>query len=220
MSKLIINNLALVLTENCNFNCQHCMRGGSVSKDMSNEVMRNTFNQVFMVENLNICGGEPLIDYKLLKSLIQNIIDSNIIINEYSLSTNGTFYTKEIEYLLNNLDEYVKQFNNYFHGRENKNACGSIALSWDYYHRQQLKNLANSNPNLFDEYCSNISRLINSKYFVGFRDLSGIFNVGNAKELDVYKIELQPLPTCYFQKNNYLYYGPLLTILTDGTISE
>lgn len=161
-----------------------------------------------------------MIDYKLLKSLIQNIIDSNIIINEYSLSTNGTFYTKEIEYLLNNLDEYVKQFNNYFHGRENKNACGSIALSWDYYHRQQLKNLANSNPNLFDEYCSNISRLINSKYFVGFRDLSGIFNVGNAKELDGYKIELQLLPTCYFQKNNYLYYGPLLTILTDGTISE
>ena len=55
MSKLIINNLALVLTEKCNFNCQHCMCGGSVSKDMSNEVMRNTFNQIFMVENLNIC---------------------------------------------------------------------------------------------------------------------------------------------------------------------
>ncbi len=220
MSRLIINNLALVLTERCNFNCQHCMRGGSISKDMSNEVMNNALNQIFMVENLSICGGEPLIDYELLKMLIQNIINSNIIINEYSLTTNGTFYTKETEQLFDVLDEYVKQFGKYFYGRENKNACGSIALSLDYYHREQLMKIYDTNPELFNEYCSNITRLVNSKYFTCFRDLNGIFNVGNATGLDEKKIELQPLPTYYFQKNNYLYYGPLLTILTDGTISE
>ncbi len=220
MSKLIINNLALVLTEKCNFNCQHCMRGGSNINDMSINVMRNTFNQIAAVRNLTICGGEPLIDYGLLKTLIYTIIDSKLMIGEYSLITNGTLYTEEIAQLFDVLEQYMDQFKNIFHERGNDKAYGSIAISWDDYHANELNRISTMEPMTCKKYVSNFLRLSHSKYFVGYKTLEAIFNSGNATKLNCKKIELRPLPGYYVVKDSLLYYGPLLTILTDGTISE
>lgn len=220
MSKLFINNLALVLTEKCNFNCQHCMRGGSHVKDMPVSVMRNTFNQIGVVNNLTICGGEPLIDYELFKTLVDTIIDSKLILGEYTFITNGTLYTEEFEQLLIALETYIDQYKKLFQYRSNSKAYGSIVISWDDYHADEFNRISATDPETCKRYVSNFMKLSQSKYFVGYQDATDIFNAGNATKLNCKKIELRPVPGYYFEKGSLLYYGPLLSILTDGTISE
>ena len=44
MNKLRIQNLALIVTEKCNLNCAHCLRGGCSDKVMSDEVIKATLD--------------------------------------------------------------------------------------------------------------------------------------------------------------------------------
>lgn len=219
MSKIVLTNVGVVLTEKCNFNCSHCMRGGSLSRDMDVETMRNIFKQTYFIGNLNICGGEPFINPELLERFISTIIQSGVILGEYSITTNGTYYTEEVDILLNELDEYIKRFSKYFRG--NVQSQGRIDLSWDDFHKAELRNIKSSNPKLFENYISNIQRLVNSKRFDGFRLLNGIFNVGNAKNLDPNgTLPIRYMRHFSYLKKGYLYSGPVLSICTDGTISE
>lgn len=220
MSKIILTNLGMVLTEKCNFSCKHCMRGHSNNKNMDIETMVNTFDKVDVINNLTICGGEPLIDYELFYTFIKRLLASGVIIGQYSFVTNGTFYTEEVDNLLKKLDEYVHQFDSCFK-KKKRDIPGTIELSWDNYHQEQLKKIAKTNYSLYQQYIENIKRLVHSAYFQYTRDIDVVFNTGNAKNLeDASKIDIRYMPQYYFKKNNHLYHGPLLGILTDGTISE
>ena len=59
MNKLRIQNLALIVTERCNLDCGHCLRGGCSDKCMSDNVIKATLDQFDFIGNLTICGGEP-----------------------------------------------------------------------------------------------------------------------------------------------------------------
>lgn len=48
----------------------------------------------------------------------------------------------------------------------------------------------------------------------------GIFNEGNAKGLDIKKVELQAYKNFICEKNDTIFIGPILSISNDGMISE
>lgn len=167
MSKLFVQNLSLVITDKCNFNCAHCMRGVGNNCDMSDETIENIFNQIQVIGNLCICGGEPLMKTDIIKKIFQIIIDKGIIINEYGLTTNGTHYNNYVNELFESFDQYAFQFSDLFIGktRFKNTTCGYIDLSWDIYHRQQLEFIKNNNEALYKEYVQNINKLFESNFF-------------------------------------------------------
>ena len=59
MGKCYIQNLALIITNKCNLNCSHCLRGEKNDNCMSDRVIEATLDQVKSIGNLAINGGEP-----------------------------------------------------------------------------------------------------------------------------------------------------------------
>lgn len=223
MSKLFVQNLSITITDKCNFNCAHCMKGVGNNCDINDETIKNIFNQIQVVGNLCICGGEPLMKTDIIKKIFQVIIDKGIIINEYGLATNGTYFNNYVDELFEAFDKYAFQFSDLFMGKTKykDKTCGYIDLSWDIYHQKQLSLIKNTDETLYKEYIANINNLLKSKFFLEMRTLKhGIFNEGNAKGLDVKKVELQAYKNFICEKDNTIFIGPIISISNDGMISE
>lgn len=203
----------MVITEQCNFQCAHCMRENRTNNQMSEETMRLVFDRLSFVGNLNICGGEPLFDYDLLERLVNNIFSSLLPIARFTLITNGTLYTDKVETLLKEVERYIRLIFN-----ESRKPC-KVFMSQDDYHLQELARFQ-SNPEVGEKYQENIARLLSSPFFYGYKTLDRVFDVGKARNLDIAKMPLKPYPQYYYLKKDQLWCGPSLTILTDGVVSE
>ena len=90
MNKLRIQNLALIVTERCNLNCAHCLRGKCSNKVMSDEVIEKTLSQFSAIGNLAICGGEPTFAISQMEKIFSYIIDNKILVDQVTLVINGT----------------------------------------------------------------------------------------------------------------------------------
>lgn len=219
MTKIVVANLSIFLTDNCNFKCMHCMRGEQIGINVTSTSLINLFRQTKNVANLSICGGEPFSRPDLLDMLVNIIIEQKVTINEFGIITNGTLYTREIENILKRLNDYALTTPNLVNiGSETKR--GHIELSFDSYHQQQLDKIKETSLELYEEYCNNLNILLASPFYEGARDTSGLFNLGRAKQLKLHKTNYRPLPKIYYQRKDIIYYGLLLSMLDDGTISE
>lgn len=112
-----IHNMVLELANDCNLNCKYCYGdGGSYGRKremMSFETAKQAVD--FLVANSGdikeLCiiffGGEPLLNFKVMKSLIEycksieDKIDKKI---NFAMTTNGTVLTDEIY-------DYIKKYN-------------------------------------------------------------------------------------------------------------
>ena len=74
MNQVYIQNLAMIVTDNCNLNCAHCMRGKSCNNNMSKEVIKATLSQTKAIGNLNLCGGEPTLALDTIEEIFKYII--------------------------------------------------------------------------------------------------------------------------------------------------
>jgi len=210
MKRIYLNNLGMTLTERCNFHCAHCMRGETKGNDMDVETMRKVFSRLSFVGNLSVCGGEPFLDEELFERFIKELFSSFLPIMNFSVITNGTHYSERIEQLLNDVEEYIHLF---FPNVEH--AC-KVLLSSDEYHLEQLKQFQ---ENLV--YLENICRLLSSRHFLSYKGAPYIFDAGNAKNLtDIEKIQVHSTKQYYYQNFKRLVHWPMLTILTDGIVSE
>lgn len=218
MSKIVLANLSIFLTDKCNYSCLHCMRGEQIGIEVTSKSLTSLFSQTKNVANLSVCGGEPFSRPDLLEMLVDIIIREKVTINEFGIITNGTLYTEEIEKIINRLNDYALSTPNLVN--INSKVRGHISLSFDYYHELQLSHIRDTNPRLYDEYCHNIKLLINSTYYEGIRDISSLFNLGRARKLKLHTINYRPIPKIYYEKNDIIFSGPLLSMLDDGTISE
>ena len=80
MKKCYIQNLALNITDNCNLECSHCLRGKSCNNNMSDDVIEATLSQVKGIGNLSINGGEPTLAIGQIEKIIDYILKNNILI--------------------------------------------------------------------------------------------------------------------------------------------
>ncbi len=96
---------SLDITRKCNLRCRHCFNysGDSyIHEELSDEFLLSLPEQFrgLPVESLCLCGGEPLLRYQLIPSLIQKF--KKVGIMDVNLTTNGILVTREIAKELKN----------------------------------------------------------------------------------------------------------------------
>ena len=216
MKKCYIQNLALNVTDNCNLECGHCLRGNRCMRNMSDEVISTTLSQVIGIGNLSINGGEPTLAVDRIEKIVDYIISNNILVEEFTTTINGTVYSEELLRLFKVMDEYIND----------SDTMAMFTISFDKYHIDEIKKLG-----LFEEYKENITKYSESKYFLGLRDLYvKLFREGRASDLDNgLTVPLRPMPVFityagndrkYNRKNGLCNIGPLVTIGTKGNYTE
>lgn len=212
MSKLYIQNLGLIITDRCNLECKHCLRGGSFCKDMSDEVITSTLGQVDLIDTLCICGGEITLALPTLKGILTYVVDNRIPLECVSATINGTIYSDELLRLFGYIDEYISTLNG---KRENV----IFGISKDVFHDDEILRLG-----MKEQFEENLKKYIQSPYFYGFRGIDRkLFREGRAVNLDdSITVPLRPYPVVYsyLKKNRICAVGPLITINTDGTVTE
>ena len=224
MKTIFVQNLALMVTDKCNFNCRHCMRGTPTGLTISDDTIENTFNKIHIIGNVAFTGGEPLLAVDRMRQALSTMKRKKIIFDQFGFISNGTLYDEQlIKELFDEYEEYSKQFAAGFGNSElsENNTHGYIHLSWDEYHQEQLTLLRQQNLNLYKEYVERIELLTHSKYFRGIAGLNGpLFDEGHAKNLDVKKTPLKAIKKYFTEADGITYLGPIIGILPDGIITE
>ena len=216
MRKCYIQNLALNITDNCNLECSHCLRGDRCNRNMSDDVIEATLSQIKGVGNISINGGEPTLAIDRVKKIVDYIIDNNIFVEEFTTTINGTIYSEELLELLGKMDNYIND----------DEVLAMVAISCDRYHVEEIERLG-----LLDQYRENVIKYSKSKYYYGLRDIYvRLFREGRAVNLDrKITVPLRPMKTYITyagkkrvsdRENGLCNIGPLITIGTNGNITE
>ena len=212
MEKFYIQTLGMVVTEECNMNCRHCLRGEKSNHKMTDEVIEGTLSQVDAIGNLAICGGEPTLAVDVIGKIFDTAIKKRIIIDRVSAIINGLYYSKDFleqfEYIENYLD-IISRYPNEVHATFN--------ISSDDYHLEEVKKY-----NLTDRYYQNIDMYKRSPHFGQLQGiLTGLISEGNAKNLDGKDIKkFVPARLYSTNINGMINVGTLVTIDTYGNITE
>lgn len=218
MKKIAVQNLSLIITEQCTLQCAHCLRGSCSNRVMSDEVINATFDQIKTVGNLCICGGEPTLALDRLEKIIDVIIEKKVLVDAISIVINGTRYEGKFLELLKYFEDDV-----YSVGRKKKIL---FSISWDQYHHDEVRRL-----NMLKEYAENVMKYSESKYFYQLNRFRGkIFREGRAENL------APNLTAPFIVMNNIISYigkfgfedrenglcniGPMVAVNTQGIITD
>ncbi|MBF0107225.1 MAG: radical SAM protein [Deltaproteobacteria bacterium] len=103
-----LDAIKIYITDSCNLNCKYCFlpdqlkrkHMGNMTEAVAQQVIDFTLKHISLKEiSITFCGGEPLLNYKTLK-LIIDACETNAKKNKrkfyYSLTTNGTLLCQEI----------------------------------------------------------------------------------------------------------------------------
>ena len=219
MNKIAVQNLGMIITERCNLNCAHCLRGKCTNKIMNDDVITATLGQFCHIHNLAICGGEPTLALDRIEKIFSYIIENEILVDMVTLAINGTIYSEEFLKLLDYIEEYI----NY---QKLERALSTFTISWDEFHYSEVERLG-----IEKEYLENIQRYKKNKHYYGMQRLTGkLFREGNAESLDSsLTMPMTPMmphityvgDKAKFDKENGLCnIGPIITVNVNGTITE
>ena len=133
MEKLkTIDEVSFNVTENCSFECPHCIRGDRRRYEITKEVIDAFLSQIEILGSVLISGGEPLLKVKLLSYLINKIYEQGNNPSSIKLVTNGSVSPQRFE-------EYVKVLHS------NNVSEADIIISNDYYHLKEMERLCDYN---------------------------------------------------------------------------
>lgn len=223
MHRIGIDNCGCMVTNKCNLNCAHCMRGCKNNNSMQQGVIEAFFKQVVYIGNLCLCGGEVTLATETIKRLFDYIEKKNILLGQVTTVINGTNYSEEFLQLLDEINQYIKT--SFDHSEE---SCATFTISDDEYHKSEIETL-----NLWKQYLENIQRYQQSIHFAGMQGLDPtlkLFREGNAESLDrSLTVPLKKINwystyigqnNSFDEQNGILYVGPLVTFNTAGIITE
>lgn len=140
--EIIYKELGIELTRRCNEKCEHCLRGPAENIDLSKEVIDSLFdnNNIRLIENLLLSGGEPTMNGEALSYLVDKIIEKRVVIGTYRVIINGTYYTEEFGNAIRRLHEYIDSIGwNKKYNVLHANSFGRIGISQDQYHKEARK---------------------------------------------------------------------------------
>lgn len=219
MNKISVQNLGMIITERCNLNCKHCLRGKCTNKIMSDDVIVATLEQFCHIHNLAICGGEPTLALDRIEKIFTFIVENEILVDMVTLVINGTIYSEQFLKLLDYIEEYI----NY---KKLENVLSTFTISWDKFHYNEVERLG-----IIKEYLENIERYKQNQHYYSLQRLTGkLFREGNAELLDqTLTMKLNPMTphityvgnkARFDQENGLCNIGPIITINVNGTITE
>ncbi|MDO7976483.1 radical SAM/SPASM domain-containing protein [Oceanotoga teriensis] len=206
-NKKTINHLTIDLIQDCNLQCKYCY-GQEGTYGHKSRMDVNCINQIkkfFGKDNherkiLYFFGGEPLLNFKLIKKIVIELNKTYSNIN-YSLTTNGTimdnemasFIKKEKIYTMISLDGYEEEFQQLRLYKNNKNPYKDIINNIkilenndvDFYVRSTLTKFnCNSNLYFIKNISSNIKKL-HTNLVVGNKEI-----IPNKEMLEKYNSEI------------------------------
>lgn len=86
---LNIDNLIIEVTRKCNLKCEHCLRGESQRKTISDQHIYKMLQLFDSVNTLCITGGEPTLAMDSLKQIVHCIRYGNADVQNFYMVTNG-----------------------------------------------------------------------------------------------------------------------------------
>ncbi len=137
--EIIYHELGIELTRRCNEKCEHCLRGDAIDTDLSKEVIDALFdnNNIRLIENLLLSGGEPTMNSEALLYLVNKIIERRVVVGTYRVIINGTYYDDKFGIAIKRLHEYIELVGwNKKYNILNANSFGRIGISQDQYHKK------------------------------------------------------------------------------------
>jgi len=94
-----IQSAALFMIHDCNLRCAYCYAGEKTSRRMSEETALASIDFLLKESSGNVVvtffGGEPLIEYALLKKIVLDSEEKYGSEVQFRLSTNGTLLNRE-----------------------------------------------------------------------------------------------------------------------------
>lgn len=225
--KHAVRVLGMIVTERCNLECEHCLRGCRSNKIMTDDVIEATLSNFEYIETLAICGGEVTLALDVVEKIIDYVIKHGIVVGEITYTINGTIYSQKFLDLL----DYSR---NYLIRKGKTKDRTSFAISWDEYHRNEIRRLG-----LEEQFLSNVEKYKKSPYYYGLRGLdTKVFREGRAENLPEDKtLILRPMETymTYYIKyrtvlgfmkkrfdmeNGICFMGPVIAVNPDGIVTD
>lgn len=104
-------NLTLEINQVCNLKCRYCYLGKKNEGKMSITIAKKAINMAFdivakhrqKILYINFVGGEALLDFELIKQIVEYIEEKDPVINikvVYSVTTNATIFSEQIIHYL------------------------------------------------------------------------------------------------------------------------
>ena len=225
--KMLVDVLGMIVTERCNLECEHCLRGCRSNKIMSDDVIEATLSNFDYIETLAICGGEVTLALDVVEKIINYIIKHEILVGEITYTINGTIYSQRFLDLIDYSNEYLISDGN-------KEDRTNFAISWDGFHHKEIRRLG-----MEDRYLDNVKQYSESPYYYGVRRLEQkLFREGRAallpeditvplRPMEVYmtyytkyKNKLGMIRRKFDRENGNCYIGPVITVNPDGIVTE
>ena len=136
MRELYIKNLCIEITRRCNMRCAHCMRGDAESVDISLKHISNLLRHVRYIHHFNITGGEPSLNVRAIRHILERVCAYGITVNNFYIVTNGSVASRS-EGFPNPIHEIYLTEENYVYGDLYLNAEGMILSNGDLSYARQ-----------------------------------------------------------------------------------
>ena len=99
MKELYIKNLCIEITRRCNMRCAHCMRGNAEAVDISLRHITNLLRHVRYIHHFNITGGEPSLNVRAIRHILERVRAYDITVNDFYSVTNGSATSRSEEFI-------------------------------------------------------------------------------------------------------------------------
>ena len=174
--KLILNNLSIEMTRQCQLSCQHCLRGPSQKKystpnlDALDDFLKN----IDYVSSVTFTGGEPtLVSFVNYQFIINSFKQAKVGIGSFYLATNG------ISLLKTQTEQDFYQLISFLYANCDDNEVSGIKFSRDQFHKQELSFEKNK---LIDSKIYKFTNCFNDNLVIIDDKDSNLISEGNAKK--------------------------------------
>lgn len=197
----IAGDLAIEVTQRCNLNCDHCLRGCSRNKNISYEVIDKILDNYAHISSILFTGGEPTLNVEAISYTIDQIKKRGISVGCFYVVTNGVQFSKELVWKLLEFYAYCSE----------KDFCG-LCISVDEFHQ-------NLSQEAYDMY-SGLAFFRNDKEHSNGWD-GEIINRGNAMEYGLGTFDKsigEFSPDCAEMWDDHIQYDNILYVNVDGWV--
>ena len=203
MKELYIKNLCIEITRRCNMRCAHCMRGNAEAVDIPLRHITNLLRHVRHIHHFNITGGEPSLNVRAIRHILERVRAYGITVNNFYIVTNGSVASRSEEFI-----EACAALYEYQQEKEQGSGSGHmLEMSDDRFHdpAEHAATLAALSPYPFFGVRGQAERVF-------------LFREGRCKEGF-----LNPIHKIYLTEENYVYGDLYLNaegmILSNGDLS-
>ena len=218
-------NLEIILTQKCNLNCAHCMRGDATKKEISPEVLDAIFSKFAYIHALSLGGGEISLTPHLIRLLTEKLWQHGTIIHRIDFTSNGVSVSDEFLDALEGLRNYVLECKDktslvQFDEHDNKEPL-VCCFSFDDFHWQNIRDKGMEVEDIFNNIVKYQERFSDKAIECRLSSDVDIINSGRATSLKTFIKKTKPIKPNQYKypyqiEPGFIFFGGILTVSCDG----